>query len=343
MNLRLRMLGMVVGPALLLLHGPDAGAMLVGGQGLAAAVAAWIALVGGVALDRSGAGRRLVALYERLDPGFARIGAAMVAVLLAVALLGPVLATHPPQLLGDAVSGRYLAPSIQHWMGTDLLGRDLYSRVVHGARVSLGIALASVVVSVGLGTLVGAAAGWKGGLVDTLLMRFTDLALAFPRIFLVLLLVAFVQPAPGWIVVVLGVTGWMGVARLVRGGVLQSKQEEYVLAARALGLPALRVVARHVLPATAGPVIAVATLRIGSAILAESFLSFLGLGVTDPWVSWGLLIRSGRDMLLGAWWLALFPGVAIVITVVAFNLLGDGLRDAFDPRRGAPGGLEEGL
>jgi len=115
-----------------------------------------------------------------------------------------------------------------------------------------------------------------------------------------------------------------------------------VLAAQALGLPALRVVRRHVLPATAGPVIAVATLRIGSAILAESFLSFLGLGVTDPWVIWGLLIRSGRDMLLGAWWLALFPGLAIVITVVAFNLLGDGLRDAFDPRRGATGGLEEG-
>ncbi len=290
---------------------------------------------------RSAAERRLRAGWASLDEPLARVGAGLVLLLVLVALAAPWLATHDPAALGDPVADRYRPPSAEHWMGTDLLGRDLYSRVVHGAQVSLGIALASVLVSVSLGTTVGALAGWRRGWTDALLMRMTDLALAFPRIFLVLLLVAFVEPAPGWIVLVLGLTGWMPVARLVRANVLQLREAEFVLAARALGLHPVRVVVRHVLPATAAPIIAAATLRVGNAILAESFLSFLGLGVSDPWVSWGLLIRTGRDMLLDAWWLSVFPGMAIVLTVVGFNLLGDGLRDAFDPRPHAAGALEE--
>lgn len=263
----------------------------------------------------------------------ARAGGAIVLLLLALALFAPLLAPVEPGHFGDPVLDRHLPPGAGHWLGTDLLGRDLLSRVIHGARVSLSIAIGSVVLSLGLGTAVGAAAGWRGGWVDGALMRLTDLALAFPRVFLILLLVAFTQPSPIWIVAVLGLTGWMSVARLVRGEVRPRLGEGYVLAARSLGFGGGRVFFRHVLPSIAGPLIAFSTLRVGNAILAESFLSFLGLGVQDPWVSWGLLIRSGRDLLTGEWWLAFFPGVAIVLTVVGFNLLGDGLRAALDPRR----------
>jgi peptide/nickel transport system permease protein len=263
----------------------------------------------------------------------ARLGAILVLGLLLVAAWAPLIAPFPPDLIGDPVFDRHLPPGPGHWLGTDLLGRDLLSRVIHGARVSLLIGLGSVALSLSLGTAVGGLAGWRGGWVDSLLMRATDLALAFPRVFLILLLVAFTEASPFWIVVVLGVTGWMGVARLVRGEVRPRLKEGYVLAARSLGFGPMRIFFRHVLPMIAGPVIAFSTLRVGNAILAESFLSFLGLGVQDPWVSWGLLIRSGRDLLTGEWWLAFFPGVAIVLTVVGFNLLGDGLRAALDPRR----------
>lgn len=272
-------------------------------------------------------------LGQVLSSERARIGGTLVLALCLVAVWAPFLAPELPATHGDPVLDRYLPPGNGHWLGTDLLGRDLLSRVIHGARVSLAIGVGSVLLSVGLGTLVGAVAGWRGGWVDSALMRTTDLALAFPRVFLVLLLVAFTYPSPQWIVVVLGLTGWMGVARLVRGELRPRLQEGYVLAARSLGFGGPRIMVRHVLPAIAGPLIAFSTLRVGNAILAESFLSFLGLGVQDPWVSWGLLIRSGRDMLTGEWWLAFFPGLAIVLTVVGFNLLGDGLRAALDPRR----------
>jgi peptide/nickel transport system permease protein len=286
---------------------------------------AWAVLV--VRAHPSGIVKRLVA-----DPR-ARWGMFLVTGLIVLAAWAPLLAPYSPADFGDPVLDRHLAPGAGHWLGTDLLGRDLLSRVMHGARVSLAIALGSVLVSVGLGTLVGALAGWWGGWIDALLMRATDLALAFPRVFLILLLVAFTAPSPIWIVAVLGLTGWMSVARLVRGEVRPCRDREYVLAARALGFGVPRILLRHVLPAIAGPLIAFSTLRVGNAILAESFLSFLGLGVQDPWVSWGLLIRSGRDLLTGEWWLAFFPGLAIVLTVVGFNLLGDGLRAALDPRR----------
>jgi peptide/nickel transport system permease protein len=326
------MAGAALGPLLLAVHGAGAIGLLSGREGTAGLVAAWGALAWAVVWSRSVVRDRVRRAWHRLDDPLARAGAALCLGLVFVAVFAPLLSVHAPDALGDPVADRYAAPSTDHWMGTDLLGRDLYSRVVHGARVSLGIAVASVFISVGLGLGLGAVAAWSGGLVDGLLMRLTDLALAFPRLFLVLLLVALVEPGPVWIVLALGSTGWMGIARVVRGQVLQQREVEYVVAARALGLGETALVTRHVLPAILPPVLALATLRVGSAILAESFLSFLGLGVQDPWVSWGMLIRSGRDTLLDAWWLALFPGTAIVLTVLGFNLLGDGLRDALDPR-----------
>jgi len=319
-------------PCVLVLHGAEAGRMLLGLEGEAAAVAAWLAVFWPFAWAKATWRRRAIEWVAILRDPLSRAGLFTVLGLAFVGIFAPLLVVHSPDLMGDAVIDRYAAPSVSHWMGTDLLGRDVFSRVVHGARVSLGIAVASVVVSVGLGTMIGALAAWHGRWVDGVLMRFTDLALAFPRLFLVLLLVALVEPGPGWIVVVLGATGWMGVARVVRGQVLQQREVEYVEAARALGVPDLEVLRRHVLPATLAPVLALSTLRVGNAILAESFLSFLGLGVQDPWVSWGMLIRAGRDNLVDAWWLAVFPGAAITWTVLGFNLLGDGLRDALDPR-----------
>lgn len=319
-------------PLLLLLRGTGAGTMLTGDGGLAAAIAAWAAVVWPFVIARSRWRTRARVVWRRLGDPMARTGAVLCLGLVFVGVFAPLLAVHAPGALGDPVADRYAAPSAEHWMGTDLLGRDVFARVLHGARVSLGIALASVIVSVGFGVAVGAVAAWHGRWVDGVLMRGTDLVLAFPRLFLVLLLVALVEPGPGWIVVALGATGWMGVARVVRGQVLQQREVEYVLAARALGVGDASLLRRHVLPATVPPVLALSTLRVGNAILAESFLSFLGLGVQDPWVSWGMLIRAGRDNLMDAWWLALFPGAAIVITVLGFNLLGDGLRDVLDPR-----------
>lgn len=321
----------LVPPLLLVGRGTVMFAWLAAQQGLAACVAAWSALAAPVAavwLLRSGRADRV---HRRLADPFARAGLVVILVLHLMALMAPLLSTHDPAAQ-DPVGSRFQPPSVRHWMGTDALGRDLYTRVVHGARVSLAIGLASVLCNVVLGLLIGGAAGYLGGWVDGVLMRFTDLLLAFPRVFLVLALVAVVTPSWIWIVAVLGATGWMGVARLVRGGVLAAREMAHVEAARALGVSDRRILLRHVLPIACAPLIAAATLRIGNTILVESFLSFLGLGVQDPTVSWGMLIRAGRTTLLSAWWVSTFPGLAILLTVIGYNLLGDGLRDAYDPR-----------
>jgi peptide/nickel transport system permease protein len=261
------------------------------------------------------------------------VGAALLALLGAAALLAPLLAPFDPDLI-DLGAGRLLPPSLSHWMGTDELGRDLFSRVLYGARVSLLIGFLAVAIAVSIGTAVGAAAGYSGGWLDALLMRIVDLFLSFPRLVLLITVVALFQPSIPLIIIVLGLTGWMGVSRLVRGQVLSVREREYVQAARAMGYGPGRILGRHVLPNVATPIIVAATLGIGNAILAEAALSYLGLGVQPPVASWGTIIQSGGDRLIDAWWIATFPGLAIVVTVMSFNLVGDSLRDALDPRRG---------
>ena len=260
-------------------------------------------------------------------------GLIVMIVLYLVTLLTPLIAPFDPAAQGDIITSRYLPPSAAHWLGTDKFGRDILSRVLYGARISLSIGFVAVGISMTLGTLIGAVAGYFGGWVDAVLMRFTDMMLAFPRLVLLIVVIAvFESPSIWLVVVVLGLTGWMGTSRIVRGEVLSLREREFVQAARALGMGDLRIIVRHVIPNTMAPVIVSATLGIGLTILTEASLSFLGLGVQPPTPSWGNMVADGRDALTEAWWIATFPGLAIVLTVVAFNLLGDGLRDALDPR-----------
>jgi peptide/nickel transport system permease protein len=260
------------------------------------------------------------------------LGLVLLAVLYAAALLTPLLAPYDPYAQDRILTDRFLPPSAAHWMGTDRFGRDIFTRVLYGARISLSIGFIAVGIAVSLGTCIGAVAGYFGRWVDTALMRFVDVVISFPRLVLVLAVVALFEPSIFLVVAVLGLTQWPTTARLVRGEVLSLREREFVLAARALGLPTRRILWRHVVPNTLGPVIVAATLGIGNTILLEAALSFLGLGVQPPLASWGGMVADGRNHLLEAWWIATFPGLAIVFTVVAFNLVGDGLRDALDPR-----------
>jgi peptide/nickel transport system permease protein len=264
------------------------------------------------------------------DPDL-RPGLAIVLVLVLVAAMAPVLAPADPAALGTAAD-RLSPPSGKHLLGTDLLGRDVLVRLIHGSRVSLLVGWVSVMVAVLLGTVVGLSAGLGPRWVDRILMNTTDAFLAFPRIFLILLLVSLTTPSLLLVMTVLGLTGWMGVARLVRAEALSLRERDFVAAARGLGLSPWRVAVAHVLPNLLPTVIVAATLRVGGAILAESFLSFLGLGAQEPVVSWGAMIQQGRDHLLEGWWLTTFPGLAIALTVIGYNLLGEGLRRRLDPR-----------
>jgi peptide/nickel transport system permease protein len=257
--------------------------------------------------------------------------AALIALYLA-AMLAPWIAPYDPAAQGDLVSTGYLPPSAEHWLGTDQFGRDVLSRLLYGARISLVIALTAVTISITLGTLLGAVAGYLGGWVDTVIMRVIDLILSFPRLVLLILIVALSRPSIPLIILVLGLTHWPGTARLVRGEVLSLREREFIDAARALGFGRMRIIFRHLIPNVLAPVIVAATLGIGDTIVAEAGLSFLGLGVQPPTPSWGNMVADGRQNLIGAWWITAFPGLVIVLTVMAFNLVGDGLRDALDPR-----------
>jgi len=263
---------------------------------------------------------------RRLRPGLAiTLGLGLLAV------LAPLVAPGDPAALG-AAADRLSAPSSSHFLGTDLLGRDVLMRLVHGSRVSLLVGWVSVLVAVLLGTAVGLAAGMGPRWLDRFLMNTTDVFLAFPRIFLILLLVSLTTPSLLLVMTVLGLTGWMGVARLVRAEALSLRERDFVAAARGLGLSSWRLAIGHVLPNLLPTVIVAATLRVGSAILAESFLSFLGLGAQEPAFSWGAMIQQGRGYLLDGWWLATFPGLAIALTVLGYNLLGEGLRLRLNPQ-----------
>ncbi len=262
------------------------------------------------------------------------LGLQLLLLLSLTTLLTPLLSSFDPNAI-DPAAGRLLTPSLTHPMGTDHLGRDVLSRVLYGGRISLSIGFLAILISVTLGVVVGATAGYVGGWVDGLLMRIVDLFLSFPRLILLMMIVAVFPPSVLLIVAILGLTGWMGVARLVRGQVLSLREREYILAARALGFRGRRIMARHILPNVLTPVIVAATLGIGNAILAEAALSFLGLGVAPPTASWGNVIRDGSRFMVDGWWITSFPGLAVVLTVMSFNLVGDGLRDALDPRHSA--------
>lgn len=257
-------------------------------------------------------------------------GGGVVLVLVLVAVLAPWLAPHDPHM--PNVQRILAPPSRAHWLGTDQIGRDVLSRVLYGSRVSLAVGFVSVGIATAIGLLLGAASGYHGGVVDALIMRFVDLMLVFPRFFLLLAVLAFLQPSIWTIMAVIGLTGWMGVARLVRAEFLSLREREFVVWSQAIGASGLRIIWRHILPNAMAPVLVAMTLGIPAAILTESGLSFLGLGVQPPFATWGNILNDGKDSIEIAWWLSLYPGLAILITVLSYNLLGEGIRDALDPR-----------
>ncbi len=261
------------------------------------------------------------------------VGAGMTVVIFyLVALLTPFLAPFDPVVQGSLLTERMLAPSTLHPMGTDQFSRDVLSRALYGARISLTIGFVAVSISMTIGTLLGAISGFFGGRFDAVVMRFVDMVISFPRLVLLIAIIAFFEPSIFLIVAVLGLTQWPQPTRLVRGEVLSLREREFIQAGRALGLSRARLVLRHIVPNTLAPVIVAATLGIGDTIVLEAGLSFLGLGVQPPTPSWGTMVAAGRGDLLGAWWISTFPGLAIVFVVLSFNLAGDGLRDALDPR-----------
>ncbi len=260
-------------------------------------------------------------------------GLAVVVALALAALAAPLIAPGDPY--HGQLAAALQAPSRAFPLGTDAQGRDVLSRLLFGARLSLAVGLASQLIALAVGLTLGLAAGFYGRSVDALVMRAADVTLAFPSLLLLIAVAAAVKPTLPVVCVVIGVVGWAGMARLVRGQVLVVRRLDYVYAARAFGASDARLAARHVLPNVLGPVIVAATLGVGGAIMAEAALSFVGLGAPPPTPSWGAMVAEGRDLLRVAPWVSLFPGLAIGLTVLAVNLVGDGLRDALDVRGGA--------
>ncbi|MBF0338514.1 MAG: ABC transporter permease [Nitrospirae bacterium] len=264
---------------------------------------------------------------QRLATG----GGVIVLLLILVAIFAPLLAPCQP----DAIDAAHVLspPGAGRWLGTDDLGRDILSRMIFGCRISLSVGFVAVGISTLIGIIAGSLAGFYGGYVDRVIMRFVDIMLSIPTFFLILAVIAFIDSGIGNIMLVIGLTSWMGVARLVRAEFLSLKGREFVLAAISAGASDIRVIVRHMLPNALAPVIISAVLGVAGAVLVESSLSFLGLGVQPPVPSWGNILSIGKDNLEIAWWLSVFPGVAILITVVGYNLLGEGLRDAMDMRQ----------
>ena len=256
----------------------------------------------------------------------------VIGILYVVAILAPVLAPYDPDAIENVLATRYLPPSPLHLFGTDDFGRDLFSRALYGARVSLSVGFLATLVAIGFGTMYGAVAGYFGGAVDNTLMRLVDVLLAFPTFFLMLTLVGIFEANIVFLVLILGLTSWTGTARLIRGEILSLKEREFVEGERAIGLPHRLILFRHLIPNALAPVLVSAALMVGGMIAAEAGLSFLGIGIRPPTASWGNMISVGQDALLVAWWVAFFPGCLLALTILCFNLLADGLRDALDPK-----------
>ncbi len=258
-------------------------------------------------------------------------GGIAVLLLAAAAIFAPWIAPQDP--LKQDLLMRLKPPSHSHLFGTDELGRDVLSRLIMGIRISLSIGFISVFISVGIGTTWGLVSAYFGKWVDVGLMRIVDVMLCFPTLFLILMILAVMDKPNIFVVMgVIGLTSWPGLARLVRGEVLSLRERDYVMVAKGLGLSSTRILFVHILPNVISPILVAATLGVGGAILTESGLSFLGLGVQPPTPSWGGVLTSGKDFIHVAWWLSVFPGLAILFTVLAFNLIGEGLRDVLDPR-----------
>jgi peptide/nickel transport system permease protein len=272
-----------------------------------------------------------LAWHRFLRHRMAIAGMVVFAALFTVAAVGPVLidrdtAYRPnPRQMNQT-------PSVSHPMGTDEVGRDIFARIVYAGRISLSIGLLAALISVGIGTLVGSISGFYGGWIDTILMRFTDLLLAIPTIFLLIVLTVFFGPSVLTIIIVLGVLSWMRLARIVRATFLSLREKEFVEAARCIGASDRLIILRHILPNTVAPITVAATLTVGTAMLIEAAVSYLGLGVQPPTPSWGNMLYNAQSQIWIAPWISVFPGVMILITVLSINFVGDGLRDALDPR-----------
>jgi peptide/nickel transport system permease protein len=257
-------------------------------------------------------------------------GGIVVIVLFLIAIFADILAPYDP----DDIDRRHILepPSIRHPFGTDDLGRDVLSRMIYGSRISLAVGFVAVGISTIIGIILGALAGYYGGWTDRIIMRMIDIMLSIPTFFLILAVIAFVGPGIWNIMIVIGLTSWMSVARLVRAEFLSLKEREFVLAAKALGAGDMRIIFGHMMINSMAPVFVSAVLGVAAAILVESALSFLGIGIQPPIPSWGNILTLGKDNIEIAWWLSVFPGLAILITVLSYNLVGEGLRDALDPR-----------
>jgi peptide/nickel transport system permease protein len=253
--------------------------------------------------------------FSRLDPSSVRVRAPI-----------------PYSPYQSSLSEKLHGPSARHWLGTDTLGRDVCSRLIHGTRIPLEVGLVAVAISLIIGLALGAFAGYYGGLADILVSRLIEIVMCFPVLFLVLSVIAFLPPSIFNVMVIIGITRWTGIARYARGEFLKIKNQDFAYAARALGASDRKIIFRHILPNSLAPVLVSATFGVAGAILLVAALSFLGLGVQPPTPSWGGMLADAREFLDVAWWLALFPGLGIFVTVTAYNLLGEGLRDASDPR-----------
>ena len=257
-------------------------------------------------------------------------GSIFIIVIVSFALFAPLISPYNPAYIDT--KNILAPPSGAHIFGTDTLGRDIFSRVVYGSRISLSIGFIAVGIAILIGLVFGSIAGYYGGRVDAILMRFVDIMLCFPTLFLILAVIAVLEPSIFNIMVVIGATSWMSVARLVRAEVLSLKERDYVTCARVMGAGDAWIIIRHLIPNAIAPVLVSATLGIGGAILVESALSFLGIGVQPPTPSWGNILMDGKSTLGVAWWLTIFPGIFITLTVLAYNLLGEALRDMLEPR-----------
>ncbi|MCA1959363.1 MAG: ABC transporter permease [Desulfomonile sp.] len=260
----------------------------------------------------------------------AMVGLFVVVALFCVAIFAKYLAPYPPDRIDT--SRILMPPSKENLLGTDILGRDVLSRIIYGSGVSLSVGFVAVGISTLIGVVLGALSGYYGGWVDRIIMRFVDVMLCFPSFFLILAVIAFVGPSIWNIMIVIGVTSWMGVTRLVRAEFLSIKERDFVQAAISQGAGDARIIFLHILPNAMTPVLVAATLGVAAAVLVESSLSFLGIGVQPPDPSWGNMLTEGKDNIEIAWWMSVFPGLAILITVMGYNLLGEGIRDSLDPR-----------